>query len=371
MSNSILGNNGEPEIFLAWYEVEIGDDEYDELEGELVDEHDLFCYRAIVPKNSNSTSVTIFYYFYEATSEWYWEHMYGDPYSPVVPVVFAADSSWNLTECLNASFAETDFTGLPDGWVSMNVTLNRKLVEGERIVFGVYSDLLGYVATEESDPNTTMSYFYWTRAKRTNYSSQIAFISSADFISQQKNITCDYEMCIYMQYENEPDGIAYSCSVIGNVGVAAAVADRRLGVYRALENTSAFAGVADRRLFKIVGQSENVGFSDFVEKLLLILRSCFSVYGSSDVVERKADYKKEICIFVENEEDVRRWGENYRSFEDAAVIDEMPFASRIFYRACETVMSIWDWLRGKIREANNVITLFCPIHIEITMECKI
>ena len=34
-------------------------------------------------------------------------------------------------------------------------------------------------------------------------------------------------------------------------------------------------------------------------------------------------------------------------------------------------MSFWDWLRGKIREANNVLTLYCPIADEITLDCKI
>lgn len=371
MSNSILGNNGEPEILLAWYEVEVDEDEYEDIEGELVDEKNVFGYRALVPKKSNSTSVTIFYYYTEPTSEWYWDYNYGIQYSPVIPVVFAADSSWNLTECLNSSFAETSLTGLADGWLSMNVTLKRKLVEGERIVFGFYSDLAGYVATEEAVPGTTMSYLYWSRAKRSNYSSQIAYISSADFISQQKNISSDYEMCIYMQYENEPDGIAYSCSVLGNVGAVAAFSNRSLASYRAMENTTALVSSAGRRLLKIISERENVGFTDIVGKLLLIIRSCFSTSDIGELVERKADYKKEICIFIENEERVSRWGENYRSFENKALINERPYASRIFYRACQTVMAAWDWLRGKIREANNVITLFCPIHIEITMECKI
>lgn len=63
MSNSIVGNNANPTECYTWYETEVGDDEYEDLEGELVDEENVFGHRAIVPKNSNSTSVTIFYYF--------------------------------------------------------------------------------------------------------------------------------------------------------------------------------------------------------------------------------------------------------------------------------------------------------------------
>ena len=219
MSNSIVGNNGNPTDCLAWHEVEIGDDEYEDMEGELVDEQDIFARRAIVPKNSNSTTVTIYYYYYSPKSEWFWDWMYGDPYRPVVPVVFAADSNWQLTQCLNASFFETSFTGQSDGWKALNVTLTRKLVKNERIIFGVYSDILGYASTGEIDNfETTTSYFYYSRARRENYASQIAYISSPDFISQQRNIFNDYEICLYLQYENEIESVAYTRTVLGNIG---------------------------------------------------------------------------------------------------------------------------------------------------------
>ena len=202
MSNSIVGNNANPTECYTWYETEVGDDEYEDLEGELVDEENVFGHRAIVPKNSNSTSVTIFYYYLAPTSSWYWDYSYGDPYKPVIPVVFAADSKWQLTQCLNTTFIEHTLTGQSNGWKSFTITLTRKLVEGERIFFGVYSDLLGYTSTGEIESSeTTTSYFYWTRARRRDYANQITYLSSPEFINQQRNIFCDYEMCIYMQYE--------------------------------------------------------------------------------------------------------------------------------------------------------------------------
>ena len=75
MSYSIVGNNRTPDFFLAWYEVCIDEDEdeYEEMEGETVDEQDIFARRAIVPKNSNSNTVTIVFYYYAPTSEWYWD----------------------------------------------------------------------------------------------------------------------------------------------------------------------------------------------------------------------------------------------------------------------------------------------------------
>ena len=221
MSYSIVGNNRTPDFFLAWYEVCIDEDEdeYADIEGETVDEEDIFGRRAIVPKNSNSTTVTIVFYYHAPTSEWYWDYNYGIDYKPVVPVVFAADSNWQLTQCLNASFYEVSFSGQANGWKSMNVTLTRKLVKDERIVFGVYSDLHGYASNGEvEDPYTTMSYFYWTRAHRRDYDSQIAYVSSPEFISQQRNISNDYEISLYLQYENEIESVAYTRTVLGNIG---------------------------------------------------------------------------------------------------------------------------------------------------------
>ena len=233
MSNSIVGNNGSPQEILTWYEVEIDDDEYEEMEGEIVDEEDMIGYRAICPKNSNSTTVTIYFYYHAPTSEWFWDYMYGVDYKPYIPLVFAADANWNLTECLNASFYETSLTGQSNGWKAFNVNLKRKLVEGERIFFGLYSDIFGYVATGEiEDADTTMCYFYWTRARRRDYASQLAYVSSPDFIGQQRNIFSDWEICIYLQYENEPDGIFYTRSVLGNVGASGAFAGRSLGAKR-------------------------------------------------------------------------------------------------------------------------------------------
>lgn len=431
MSNSIVGNNGTPTQCLAWFETEIDEDEYEDLEGELVDEENIFGRRAIVPKNSNSNTVTVFFHYYAPTSEWYWNYSYGINYKPVIPVVFAADANWNLTQCLNSYFVETSFTGQANGWKALNVTLTRKLVEGERIVFGVYSELIGYSSTGElEDADTTMAYFYWTRAKRRDYASQISYISSPEIISQQRNIFNDYEICLYLQYENEPDSIAYTRTVLGNVGavtitsrkavwkrninpVAAlltgvsrksaykksfasnglctdaenrallcarsassnnrlsSLSNRKLINHRVIENQSVISSPVGRSAFLKIRSQDEFSVSDFVKHLLLIIRHCFSAEELSDLSERKAVYHKILEITVTNEETVQRCGENFRNFEDEYSVVARPFASRLFFRAVESVMSLWDWLRGKIREANNVVTLFCPIATEIELECRI
>jgi len=431
MSNSIVGNNAEPTQLLAWYEVEIGDDEYEDMEGELVDEQDIFARRAIVPKNSNSTTITIYYYYYSPKSEWFWDWMYGDPYRPVVPVVFAADSNWQLTQCLNASFFETSFTGQSDGWKALNVTLTRKLVKNERIVFGVYSDILGYASTGEIDNfETTTSYFYYSRARRENYASQIAYISSPDFISKQRNIFNDYEICLYLQYENEIESVAYTRTVLGNVraatentrklvwkrnipslwnlssrltrktnwkinassdGSLSAGAFRANHLARSASDSKSLSDSYSKRLFFFrhhedqegitaksfrsnrmkIEYSDGFSFSDSLQQLLLIIRSVFSTGGALDSSSHIADYKRLPKSVVDDEELVIRSGDNFRSFTDELDFEALAFVSRLFFRTVQTVMSFWDWLRGKIREANNVAFFYCPIWTEIEMECRI
>ena len=433
MSYSIVGNNRTPDYFLAWYEVCIDEDEdeYADIEGETVDEEDIFGRRAIVPKNSNSTTVTIVFYYYAPTSEWYWDYNYGIDYKPVVPVVFAADSNWQLTQCLNASFYETSFAGQANGWKSLNVTLTRKLVKDERIVFGVYSDLHGYASNGEvEDPNTTMSYFYWTRAHRRDYASQIAYISSPEFINQQRNISNDYEISLYLQYENEIESVAYTRTVLSNVraasantrklvwkrsipslwnlssrlsrktvwkrnsssdGVLSAGAFSSNHMFRFASDSKSFSDSSDKRIFffrhhedqeDITARSfrsnrmkfetsDGFSFGDSLQQLLLIIRSVFSSGGALDSSSHIADYKRLPESIVDDEELIIRSGDNFRSFSDEVDFEALPFASRLFFRTVQTVMNIWDWLRGKIREANNVLTFFCPIDLEITMECRI
>lgn len=159
--------------------------------------------------------------------------------------------------------------------------------------------------------------------------------------------------------------------MLGNVGASGAFSGRSLGAKRTMLRTLALNDFSSRRLSKIITKNEILGASDIASKLLLLIRGCFSSTDCSDTVERKACYHKVIENTFENEESLSRLGESFRSFEEELSVDALPFASRLFYRAVESFMSFWDWLRGKIREANNVLTLYCPIADEITLDCKI
>lgn len=430
MSNSVFGNTAQPEEFITEWETEVDEDEYEDLWGEYVFDSFITGFRAVCPKNSQTTTVSFKYYYYAPTSEWYWEYNYSTPYSPVIPLVYSCDSDWKISECLNQVYTETSFTNQPNGWKTVTATLKRKLQQGERIFFGLYADVLGFAILGEADYETTSCYQYYSLEARRNYASQIAYFTSSNFLRRQRSLSSDYEVCLYVEYENEIDSIAYTRTVLGNVRAstsnsrkmiwkrslrpggnvysylnrkaiwkrnsnssgsftsfcqrhnllqrasssdfsATSENSNKLFFFRFFEDSSDLLARTLRNNRMKIENSESFSLSDNLQHLLLIIRACFSSAESSETLRQKADYKRLPESHVDDEESVIRWGESFRNFTDEVEFEARPFASRLFFRTVQTVMSFWDWLRGKIREANNVVTLFCPIADEITLECRI
>ena len=112
-------------------------------------------------------------------------------------------------------------------------------------------------------------------------------------------------------------------------------------------------------------------FDDEHDSRMFFNRLSFSKNLITDTSERKVDCKRLMEITPDAESEVLRKQVLFRSAESQSDFTARPFASRLFFRTVQTVMSMWDWIRGKIREANNVVTFFCPIHLEIEMECYI
>ena len=429
MSTTILGNNAAPQYLYTYYEVEVDDDEFETMLGEYYDEDSTMGYRATVPKNSASTTVQIVYYYKAATSSFMLDYYWGEDFTPIVPLVFACNSNGAITELLNNSVSQVVVAGRSTGWITMNITLKRKLVKNEKIFFGIYGDIYSYALSSLTPVNHNTQFNYCS-TPRHQFPNPVAYVSSAQYIANNHFVDGDLEACIYLQYENAVESIAYTRSVGGTVGAATsntrkagwkrtlnqsgAIASslirkssykkscsssgmftssefrglhnsrgalsssglsdsssRKIAMARRFENTGGITDTSLRSLFKRIVTEEDISFLDSLHQMLLIIRSCFSVSGITDEASRIADYKKDIPSTVENLESVERYGENYRSFEDSAEIDALPFASRLFFRECETVAGFWDWLRGKIREANNVVSFFCPIDLEIELECKL
>ena len=90
-----------------------------------------------------------------------------------------------------------------------------------------------------------------------------------------------------------------------------------------------------------------------------------------DKFSRLLSFNRVIDFVADVKTDLKRWGNSFRSTEDEIPITAEPFASRLFFITVETVLSLWDWIRGKIRETNNIVSLYCPIYLEIEIEARI
>ena len=146
---------------------------------------------------------------------------------------------------------------------------------------------------------------------------------------------------------------------------------KRLYFTRFLSETKSMATLLSRKHFMTRQFNDVFEPVAFREYKRLLFRSGNDSLLPTDISERKLSWIRQIDLLPSIETEVVRSGESFRSSTDELDVTALPFASRLFFRTVQTVMSLWDCLRGKIREANNIVTFFCPIHLEIEMECRI
>lgn len=119
------------------------------------------------------------------------------------------------------------------------------------------------------------------------------------------------------------------------------------------------------------GLEDFVAADDLQNNHLLFFRGTSSKNIMTDSTSKMLCYLRLLSPDPNVESDVVRKQVLFRTADSEIDFTARPFASRLFFRAVQSVAGFWDWLRGKIREANNVVTFFCPIHLEIEMECRI
>ena len=146
---------------------------------------------------------------------------------------------------------------------------------------------------------------------------------------------------------------------------------RKLGAVRNVQNNGLFLSSETRKLIKRISNTETVGVVEAARRFLFVIRSLILTKEINDSFTHKTVYKKLVQEHTENTDAISKKGHSIRNIESTVDAQTIPFASRLFFRTVQTVSDFWDWVRGKIREANNVVTLFCPIATEIELECKI
>ena len=112
-------------------------------------------------------------------------------------------------------------------------------------------------------------------------------------------------------------------------------------------------------------------FDDEHNSRMFFYRPGVSENQVTDGTDRKVDWKRRLEFSTDVETEAVRKQVLFRFEKSESAFATRAFASRLFFRTVQSIVSFWDWLRGKIREANNVVTFFCPINLEINFECRI
>ena len=112
-------------------------------------------------------------------------------------------------------------------------------------------------------------------------------------------------------------------------------------------------------------------FDDEHNSRMFFYRPGVSENQVTDETDRKVDWKRRLEFSTDVETEAVRKQVLFRFEKSEIAFATRAFASRLFFRTVQSIVSFWDWLRGKIREANNVVTFFCPINLEINFECRI
>ena len=146
---------------------------------------------------------------------------------------------------------------------------------------------------------------------------------------------------------------------------------RRQDYKRLFEEAENLSSLCNRKHGLCKELADSVIDDDVTDKYLLLMRSAESENLISDSTSKKAQWYRQLEIDPGIESVVERQQILFRALENQIDVSALPFASRLFFRTVQTVMSFWDLLRGKIQEANNVASFYCPIWTEIELECRI
>lgn len=104
---------------------------------------------------------------------------------------------------------------------------------------------------------------------------------------------------------------------------------------------------------------------------LLLKRSKIETLLFFEKFSKTLSFKRIVVFFADINTELKRSGSSYRSTTDEVPVLARAFASRLFFRTVDTVLSFWDWLSGKIRGTNNIVSFYCPIDLEIEIETHI
>ncbi|MBR1638859.1 MAG: hypothetical protein IJ688_05690 [Treponema sp.] len=399
---------------------------------EVYEEDRIFVYQfnpAYDMRDDGVYAIEFYYYYRKPTSQLFWTYFYDPKNFYFYPFVACYNDETRYGKIgkwenfLTVDSEEIYLDGRESGWIHVTLHVEEPLF-GRYVHNGQTRDNPLYIGIYSPIPIFCWDNSVSGSAPITPYELNWDFEEFEDYTVYEVMTGGYLEDCyisrrqineypsFYITYRDvTPEAYAYSVNEASVMNVTSGIIKK--GIYKKLlQEIKAACGTSGRKLgAKRKGPDEIVSYSDlffrnqifkrlFSENLvpsstserkhgmkhslssflsgiseresrMLFFRGADSLNEVTDITEKKLEYFRLIEPDPNVESEVTRQQILFRSADSEIDFTAKPFASRLFFRTIQTVMSFWDWLRGKIREANNVVTFFCPIDLEINLECKI
>ena len=374
-------------------------------------------------------AVEFYYYYRKPTTQAFWDYCYDPDYYYFVPFIacYNDDSRWGAIGKWEGLWSndsqKISLVGRETGWIHVTLHVDEYIwgrftengvTHDNPLYIGIYSPIPVFCwdnSVSGSDPIIPYNIDWDFEEYEDEEVYDIMMGGYLEDCYWKRTQINDYPS-FYITYRDvTPEAFNYAVTEQSVVNVTSGVA-RKSVLKKLLSEIKAITGTADRRrlLLRNAGSSA-LGVSDSFSKRLyfsrllsetksmselltrrhflkrqfdevfeiqalrdykrLLFRSGNEALNPSDSSERKFCWKRKLDVIPSINTEVIRSGNSFRSAVDEVELTALPFASRLFFRTVATVLGLWDWVRGKIREANNVVTLFCPVYLEIDLECKI
>ena len=401
----------------------------DNAEVELYEEDRIFVYQfnpSYDQRDDGVLAIEFYYYYRKPTTNEFWTYCYDADYYYIFPFLAWYDDTsadggkWG--GLITYDSEKISLVGRDTGWIHVTLHVdeyiwgrftNNGRTYDNTIYIGIYSPIPVFVwDVSPSGLNVTPYEILWDFEE---YEDEPIYDlitgGSLEDCYWKRKLIQDYPT-FYITYRDvTPESFAYSVNEAAVMNVTSGIT-KKANFKKLLTEIKQACGVPNRKLYVMRNAGlDSVGIRDSFFFQQIFKRLFSDKQNVISEIERKHDLKKSLSsilngvserekriLFFRNteaesislaetskradflrllepepniESDVIRKQVLFRSAESESEFTARPFASRLFFRTVQTVMSFWDWLRGKIREANNVVTFFCPIDLEIEMECRI
>ena len=404
----------------------------DNLEVERYEEDYIFVYQFNPlhdQRDDGILAVEFYYYYRKPTTQAFWDYCYDPDYYYIFPFIacYNDDSRWGAVgkwEGLWSNDSEKiSLVGRESGWIHVTLHVDEYIwgrftsngvTHDNPLYIGIYSPIPVFCwdnSVSGSDPIVPYN-IDWDFEEYED--EELYDIITGGYLEDcywKRTQINDYPS-FYITYRDvTPESFAYSVNEAAVMNVTSGIS--RKSVYKKmLADVKAACGACGRKvlvkrnaaastvtsidahfwqmIFKRVF-SDNQSVTSSAERKHGLIKSVSSILNGtsnnqngmlffrgnesdvqlSDSSSKKISYIRKLLPDPNVESEVGRKQELFRSAESQSDFTARPFASRLFFRTVQTVVGFWDWLRGKIREANNVVTLYSPMDLEITIKSKI